>query len=99
MAEQHAPTIHADPSDMEAHRATYRGFVRGGVAIAIHCAYILVALVSVKWGSTLPVFLAFAGIVLGALFLLIDLRSGARAFLLSLGGLVVFALITAINIT
>jgi hypothetical protein len=97
MAEQHGPSAHA--AELDVHRHTFRGFVRGGVAIVIHVFYVLVALVSVRFATTLPVLLAFLGILVGIIFPIIDLRAGSRNFLLSLGGLVVFALITAINIS
>ena len=97
MAEHGAASAHM--SDMEAHRRTYQGFVRGGVAIAIHCFYILVALCSFAFASTWPVFLGFMGILFGILLPIIDLKSGSKHFLLSAGGLVVFALITAINVS
>lgn len=97
MAEHGAAPAHT--GDMEAHRQTYQGFVRGSVAIAIHCFYILVALCCFAFAAKWPVFLGFAGILIGALLIAIDLRSGSKSFLLSVGGLVVFALITAINVS
>jgi hypothetical protein len=97
MAEHHAASAHS--GDMQAHRQTYQGFVRGSVAIAILCFYVLVALSSFGFGQTWPVFLGFAGIVLGTLLVIIDLRSGSRTFALALGGLLVYALITAINVS
>lgn len=96
MAEHHVPS--AAPG-MEAHLETYRGFIHGAVGIAIHCFYILVALCSFAFGHTWPVFLGFAGIILGLIFILIDWRSGSKHFLLAIGGLIVFALITAINVS
>lgn len=97
MAEQHAALTHS--GDMQAHRQTYQGFLRGSVAIAILCFYVLVALCSFGFGQTWPIFLGFAGIVIGTLLLIIDIRSGSRTFMLALGGLVVYALITAINVS
>lgn len=97
MAEHGAAPAHM--SDLEAHRQTYQGFVRGAIAIAIHCFYVLVALCSFAFATTWPVFLGFAGILVGILLPVIDLKSGSKSFLLSLGGLVVFGLITAINVS
>lgn len=85
--------------DMEAHRQTYEGFLHGAIGIAIESFYVLVALCSFAFAHTWPVFLGFAGIVLGALFVVIDWRTGSKRYLLSLGGLVVFGLITAINVS
>lgn len=80
------------------HAETYRGFIRGSIALVLGVAYVLVALASVGFGSTLPVFLAFAGIVLGLIAIAVDVRTGSTSWGLSLGLLAVFALITAINV-
>ncbi len=97
MAEHHASS--SQSAQMQAHLETYHDFIRGACGIAILCFYVLVALCSVAFAHTWPVFLAFAGIIVGILFLMIDLRSGSKRFLLSLGGLIVYALITAVNVS
>lgn len=89
---------HPTHPELEPHRETYQGFVRGSIAVILACVYVLVALVSVGFGSTLPVFLAFAGIIFGVIAIIIDVRAGSRRWGLSLGVLVVFALITALNV-
>lgn len=88
---------HPTHSELEEHRETYRGFLRGSIAFVLATVYVLVALVSVAFGSALPVFFAFAGIIIGFIAIAVDLRSGARRWPLSLGVLAVFALITALN--
>ncbi len=90
---------HPTPREFEEHWQIYRGFIRGSIAIVLACIYVMVGLLSVAFGSTLPVFLAFAGIIIGSLAIAIDLRSGAQRWPLSLGVLAAFALITALNLS
>lgn len=91
------PTPHSE--HFEDHRATYEGFLKGSIALTLWCLFILVALCSVGFASTLPRFMAFAGIIGGTIAILIDMRSGAKAWPLSLGLLAVYGLITAINVS
>ena len=90
---------HPTKRDFEDHVETYRAFIRGSIAVILACIYVLVGLVSVTFGSTLPVFLAFAGIIVGFIAIAIDLRTGAQRWPLSLGVLLIFALITALNLS
>lgn len=80
------------------HAETYRGFIRGSIALILGVAYVLVALASVGFASTLPVFFAFAGIIVGFIAIAVDLRTGSTSWGLALGVLAVFALITAVNV-
>jgi type IV secretory pathway VirB2 component (pilin) len=82
---------------MEEHVSTYEGFLKGAVALTLACLFILVALVSFGFGHSLNVFIGFAGLILGLLAIAIDARAGGR-WLLSIGLLVVFGLITAVNV-
>jgi cytochrome c biogenesis protein CcdA len=84
--------------DYEPHAETWHGFIRGSIAVILACVYVLVGLVSIGFGSTLPLFLGFLGIIAGVVAIAIDLRTGSRSWGLSLGVLAVFALITVINI-
>lgn len=84
--------------DMDAHRRTYGAFVRGSVALGIICAFVLVALTSFAFGKSLNVFIGFAGLIIGCIAVLIDSRSGSQRWLLSIGVLVLFGLITAVNV-
>lgn len=84
--------------DMDAHRRTYSAFVRGSAALGIICAFVLVALCSFAFGKSLNVFIGFAGLIIGHIAVLIDWRSGSQRWLLSVGALVLFALITAVNV-
>lgn len=83
---------------MEEHVSTYEGFLKGSVALTLFCLFILVSLVAVRFGHTLNVFSSFAGLVIGAVAILLDLRSGGK-WLFSLAALVLFGLITAINVS
>ena len=84
--------------DMEAHRSTYSAFVTGSIALSLVCAFVLVSLVSFRFAGTLNVFMGFAGLIVGIVAVLIDVRTGGK-WLLSLGALVLFGLITAINVS
>ena len=85
--------------EIDAHRSAYDGFVRGSIAVALHCAYVLVALCAFAFGSSFNVFLGFAGLIAGVIAVLIDFRSGSHRWLLSLGVLVIFGLITAVSVS
>ena len=84
--------------DLESHADTYRGFIRGGIAMVLAAVFILVGLLSIGFGSVLPLFLGFVGIIVGFIAIAIDLRTGSRNWGLSLGILLVYFLITAMNI-
>ena len=83
---------------MDEHRSTYEGFVKGSIILSLVSFLILVALVSFRFGQTLNVFVGFAGLIVGFIAVAIDARIGSR-FFLSLGVLVMFGLITAINVS
>lgn len=82
---------------MSDHTATYEGFLKGSVALVIICGYILVALVAFRFAHTLNVFTGFAGLIAGLVAVAIDVRAGSR-WALSVGLLIIFGLITAINV-
>jgi hypothetical protein len=83
---------------MDEHRNTYSGFITGSIALSIICAFVLVSLVSFRFAHTLNVFTGFAGLIIGILAVVIDVRTGGR-WLMPLGVLVVFGLITAVNVS
>jgi hypothetical protein len=83
---------------MEEHKATYEGFLRGSVGLALICGFILVALVAFRFAHVLNVFTGFAGLIAGVVAVAIEFRAGSR-WLVSLALLVVFGLITAINVS
>jgi hypothetical protein len=84
--------------DMEAHRSTYNAFIKGAIALSIHCGYVLVALVAFRFGQTFNVFTGFTGLIIGTAAILLDVRRGSNWYL-SVGLLVLFGLITAANVS
>jgi len=84
--------------DIATHQQTYEGFIRGSVATAIMCGFILVALCSFAFAHSMSVFIGFAGLIAGAIALLIELRTGGR-FFGALIVLVAFGILTAINVS
>jgi hypothetical protein len=93
MAEHGASGTHSHP--IEAHRSTYEGFLKGSIILAIYCFYVLVALVAFAFVPKGNLLLGFGGLIVGALALIIDMRASGKWYL-SVGCLVVFALITAV---
>ncbi len=96
MAEHPSSDTHAH--GIEEHRSTYMAFIKGAIMMSLVSALVLVALVSFRFGQTLSVFTGFAGLILGCVAVAIDARIGSRWFL-SLGVLVLFGLITAVNVS
>ncbi len=93
MAEHGASGAHSQ--HLEAHRATYQGFLKGSIILGIYCFYVLVALVAFAFIQNGNLLIGFGGLIVGALALLIDSRIGNNWYL-SVGLLVIFALITAV---
>jgi hypothetical protein len=83
---------------MEEHNRAYEGFVTGSVALSIICGFVLVSLVAFRFAHTLNVFTGFAGLIIGLVAVLIDVRTGGKWYL-SGGLLVLFGLITAVNVS
>lgn len=85
--------------DYKQHEQTYRGFVRGSIAMALHMFYILVALVAFGFGGAGAVALGLIGIGVGLAAILFDLKTGSQRWGLSIGLLVLFGLIIAFAIS
>lgn len=94
MADEHHDVQH----DFQPHAETWHGFVRGSIALILAAISILVGLVSIGFGSTLPLFLGFLGIIAVHIAIAIDLRTASPSWGASLSVLGIFALITLINI-
>lgn len=88
----------AHSHEMEDHMHTYRAFQKGVVMVILMCMFTVVALCSFAFGKTLPILLGWATLIFGILVVLIDARSGAKSWLLSIGTLLVFGLITAASV-
>lgn len=96
MAEHHA-SANEHSKHMEAHRQTYHGFVVGTIIGTLGCLYVLVALAAVAfaaWGTLI----CWAALVVGSLALALDAKNGSGKWTLSIGGLVLFSLITAVSV-
>ena len=83
------------PRGFQDHKETYEGFLTGSVALTMVCLFILVALCAFRFMDNWNVFTGFAGIILGIVATLIDVRSGGKWYvsgaLLALFGLFVAA--------
>ena len=82
--------------NIDEHRQTYSAFVTGATAGTIGCLYILVALAAVAfaaWGTLI----CWLALISGMVTLILDARMGNKNWMLSLGGLVFFALVTVLN--
>jgi len=84
--------------DIQSHEATYEGFIKGSLSVAIMCGFLLVALCSFAFGHSWSAFLGFAGLIVGALALVVEAKTSGK-FYASVVLLILFGLITAINVT
>ena len=85
-------------SGMDAHRATYEGFLQWSMMTAIICCYVLVALVTFRFMDyPLNLLVGFGGIIVGILTSLIAMRMGGK-WLLPAVVLVLYGLFVANNI-
>jgi hypothetical protein len=90
---------HARQHDVEEHLRSYRAFLKGVVVVIIASAFTLVALSAFAFGQTMSIPLGWAGLIFGALAIIIDLRSETNSWRLSIITLIVFGLLTAINVS
>jgi hypothetical protein len=88
-----------DPSGSTDHAATYQGFVKYSVALCIACFIILTSLCLFAFGPAGSLFYGFAGLIVGAIVLIIDLRIGSGNWLLSGGVAALFALFAAMLVS
>ena len=86
-----------EPRGFMDHKETYGSFLTGSVALSIICGFILVALCAFRFMDNWNVFTGFAGIILGILATLIDIRSG-KGWMISGALLVLFGMFVAINL-
>ena len=98
MAEQSTPA-EDQASDYAEHLATYDGFITGSIAVCLTAAFVMVALVMFGFGKTASVFVGFLGIVLGMGAIAVDIMNGRGRWLFSIIALLVFAFVTALNIS
>ena len=85
-------------SGMDAHRATYQGFLLLSTCGALICCYVLIALVTFRFmDNPLNLLVGFGGIIVGCITSLIGLRMGGK-WLLPVVVLVVYGLFVGNNI-
>ena len=84
--------------DYEQAHSTYAGFLKGSIVITILCLYVLVALCAFAFIDKGNVLIGFAGLIIGAIALIVDLRAGNNWYI-SVGWLVIFGLLTAVMVS
>ena len=84
--------------DYEAAHSTYAGFLKGAVVLTIFCLYVLVALSAFAFIEKGNVLIGFAGLIIGAIALIVDLRAGNNWYI-SVAWLVIFGLFTAVMVS
>lgn len=82
---------------MSEHLRTYDAFLKGSVALTLGVLFILVALAAAAFAKSFGVLICWAAIIIGLLAVTIDTVRGA-GWSLSVGALVIFALLAAVNI-
>lgn len=88
---------HQQPQGMDSHASAYEGFLKGSVGLSIICGFVLVALVAARFMDWLNVFTCFAGLIVGSIAVLIDVKAN-KSWYLSGGLLVLYGLFVAINL-
>lgn len=91
----HSPSH--QPRGFADHKETYEGFVTGSVALSMICAFVVVALCAFRFMDSWNMFVGFAGLVLGIIAVLIDVRASGKWYV-SGALLVLYGLFVAINL-
>jgi hypothetical protein len=86
------------PRGFDDHKSTYDGFLTGSVALTMVCLFVLTALCAFRFMDHLNVLTGFAGLILGIIATLIDVRSGGGKWYVSGVLLVLFGLFVAVNL-
>lgn len=85
------------PRGFQDHKETYQGFLTGSVALTMVCLFVLVALCAFRFMDSWNVFVGFAGIIIGVLATLIDVRSNGEWYV-SGALLVLYGIFVAANV-
>jgi hypothetical protein len=94
----HAQNPHHAPTGMDAHKATYQGFLDFSVAGTLVCFYIVIALVAFRFISNpLNLLVGFGGIFVGVIASWIAMRMGGK-WMISVVPLVLLGLFVAANV-
>ena len=92
----HAPS--PEPRGFEDHKATYEAFLKFSTAGALHCLFIVVALVIFRFvGNPLNIVLGFGVILVGLISTLLALRMGGK-WMIPVVLLVLYILLAAANV-
>jgi lipopolysaccharide export LptBFGC system permease protein LptF len=94
---EHGTSGHTS-QDFGAHQATYDGFIKGSVALALLCIYTLIALAAFAFVNNFNLLLGFGGLVIGILAVLIDLKASGKWYL-SGAWVLIFGLVTAVALS
>ena len=84
--------------DYEAAHSTYAGFLKGAVVLSIMSFYVLIALCAFAFIDKGNVLIGFAGLIVGIIALIVDLRAGNNWYI-SVAWLVIFGLFTAVMVS
>jgi hypothetical protein len=85
------------PRGFQDHKDTYQGFITGSVALTMVCLYVLVALCAFRFMDNWNVFVGFAGLILGIIAVLIDVRATGKWYVSGVL-LVLFGVFVAANL-
>jgi uncharacterized membrane protein len=84
--------------DYEQAHSTYNGFLKGAVILTLVCCYVLVALCAFAFIDRGNVLIGFAGLIIGFIALIVDLRAGNNWYI-AVAWLFIFGLFTAFMVS
>lgn len=98
MARKKQTTSPSDKYGIEAHIATYEGFLAGSIGVTLICCYVLVALVTFRFiEHPLNMVVGFGGIIIGCIATVLGMRLGQK-WLIPIAVLVLYGLFVAANV-
>ena len=84
---------------IEEHEATWKGFVKGCVALSLMCGFVVVALCEFGFGTSMTFPIGFGGMIVGLIAIVIDARANPAKWYLSTALLIAYGLLVAVTIT
>ncbi|MBG1233124.1 hypothetical protein [Aestuariivirga litoralis] len=97
MADHHSNSSQPVLTGMDAHRATYEGFLQWSVVVALISFFTLVALVDFRFVAyPFNLLVGFGGLIVGIIATLIGLRAGGK-WALPVVVLVIYGVFVAMN--
>ena len=97
MADHHSSSSSPVLTGMDAHRATYEGFLQWSVVVALVSFYTLVALVDFRFVNyPFNLLVGFGGLIVGIICTLIGIRAGGKRAL-PVVVLVLYGIFVAMN--